>query len=398
MRDDWREVALGEIFQVTNDRLGVHTAEPTVFSVTKYAGLVRAEDYFGKRVASAQLDTYKVLHADDWAYSTIHIDEGSIARNRLSEWGVVSPMYTTMRIKSAEALPFFCELVLRSPMMLETFRRMQQGSVNRRRSLPWNTFASIRIRLPQLSEQERIVDLFTGLDKTVEIARKAAAHLLQASNVLRAALPEAEYVPLGEILTAIESGTSTKPIEGAGPRRRMLTLAAIRPARFNPKETKDVGIAPLPDRARLHDGDLLITRSNTPDRVGHVAIARGVEDRTYLPDLVWRLVPNPRLAAGDYLAQVLSSAPLRAEITASASGTSQSMRKINKTNFKKIRVPLPALQRQAEYVAPLARAGDAYAAAVRHLDQLCDLRSRLLKVVLSGDHEIPESYDQLLAD
>lgn len=185
MRDGWDEVALGDLFEATNQRLGLRTEEPDVFSVTKYDGVVRASEYFDKRIASAKLDSYKVLEPNEWAYSTIHIDEGSIARNRLGVSGVVSPMYTTMRLKSARVLPYFCELVLRSPRMLALYGAVQQGSINRRRSLPWKVFCAMTIPLPPLPDQRRIVDLIEALDDAIAAAEKSLNVSRQAARQIR---------------------------------------------------------------------------------------------------------------------------------------------------------------------------------------------------------------------
>ena len=94
-----------------------------------------SDEYFDKRIASANLDAYKPILQDGWAYSTIHIDEGSIARNTLGCPGVISPMYTTMRWISEDDEPTFFELLLRSPQMLAKYRDNAQGSINRRRIL-----------------------------------------------------------------------------------------------------------------------------------------------------------------------------------------------------------------------------------------------------------------------
>lgn len=397
MRDGWREAPLGELFATTNDRLGEHEAEPEVLSVTKYDGVVRARDYFDKRIASARLDTYKVIAPDDWAYSTIHIDEGSIARNGLGVEGVVSPMYTTMRLISGDVLPYYCELALRAPGMLLRYRDAQQGSIDRRRSLPWKTFCALTIPVPPLQEQRRIVDLVLAVDSAALAAEQARAALLVLQTQLRNRALAAPSVPVGRVLRAVESGTSTKPVDGDGPRRNQLTLAAIRPGVFHPEAVKDVGPANLPERARLRDGDLLITRSNTPERVGYVAMATDVPPDTYIPDLVWRLVPDETAVSREFLAEYLSSPTMRAKITASASGTSESMRKINKTTFASLPLPLPSLAEQETYLAPLRALRQARTAQEITQRRLVDLRANLLTALLSGEHEVPDTYDELLA-
>jgi type I restriction enzyme, S subunit len=103
---DWQQITLGRLFSADNSKLGPNAVEPTVMSLYKYAGFVRADEYFDKRIASEKLDGYKPVEPGGWAYSTIHVDEGSIARNNLGETGVISPMYTTLKWRGeGAALP-----------------------------------------------------------------------------------------------------------------------------------------------------------------------------------------------------------------------------------------------------------------------------------------------------
>jgi hypothetical protein len=247
-----------------------------------------------------------------------------------------------------------------------------------------------------LEQQRRIVDLIGVIDSALVAARLSMGWLNDLLETTRSLLPAGALEPVGDCLTAIESGVSTKPVEGPGPRKNVLTLAAIRPAAFDPTGVKDVGVARLPARGLVRDGDLLISRSNTPDRVGFVCLARDVPDDTYLPDLAWRLVPDESKVLPSYLEQALSSQQFRTQVTAAASGTSASMQKINRTNFSALTVPVPDLEAQRAYVEPLAAMGESLAALARSEAELLPLRSHMLTVLLSGEHEIPASYDELL--
>ena len=152
MREGWSRTTLGEVFEPLSVRVGSIGIEPPVLSVTKHSGVVLASDYFERRVASDSLANYKALAPNDWAYSTIHIDEGSIARNNLGTAGAVSPMYTTMRFATSSHEARYFELLLRSSEMLGRFSSSQQGSINRRRSLPWRAFSAMEVQVPALSE------------------------------------------------------------------------------------------------------------------------------------------------------------------------------------------------------------------------------------------------------
>lgn len=207
MRDGWAKVTLGEIFEATSERLGRHDQEPPVLSLTKHDGVVRSADYFDRRIASARLDEYRVLRANDWAYSTIHIDEGAIARNRLGVDGVISPMYTTMRLRSGRVIPEYLDLALGADVMLAAYRSRAQGTVDRRRSLRYGAFAAIPVALPPLSEQRRVVDLGAAFDAAATGARVAERARASSRDLLRAAVNQVtEWKTIGDVITVAKAG------------------------------------------------------------------------------------------------------------------------------------------------------------------------------------------------
>lgn len=169
MHNVWSKIRLGDVFAVSKKKLGAHEFEPPVFAISKHDGVIPSSDYHDRRVASAKLDGYKILPDEGWAYSTIHIDEGSIARNSQGLTGVVSPMYTILNWTSSENDPSYFELLLRTPQMLARYGDMAQGSLERRRSLPWKLFSSIEVDVPTLEAQHRIVDLMASIDTVVNL-------------------------------------------------------------------------------------------------------------------------------------------------------------------------------------------------------------------------------------
>lgn len=394
MREGWVETTLANVLTRRSDRLG-KGPEPRILTVTEGAGLVDQLAHWGRRVATEDVSAYKVVDPGDVVYNVYLLWNGAIGQNLFRERGVTSPVYEVFTPK-AGVEPRYLGLLLRSPLLLSAFDSISIGSIQRRRRAPWQDFERISILLPPLAEQRRIVDLIGALDDAIAAAEASASATDALSQRSRDALPAGPVRPIGEVLVGIESGTSTKPVRGDGEKVFVMTLAAIRPGRFHGAEIKDVGAAVLPRKARLMESDLLITRSNTPDRVGYVCVARGIPDNTYIPDLVWRLVPDERQVTKNYLEQALSSTRLREAITGSASGTSQSMRKINKAGFSRIEVPIPGIEEQNAYVAPLRQLARVRKEYDSLLAGLLTLRSNLIGVLLAGEHEIPDSYDDLM--
>lgn len=258
---------------------------------------------------------------------------------------------------------------------------------------------SIPISVPSLAEQRRIVDLLASVDATIEGLQAEADTVNGLLAQVRADVPMADEVSLGAVLDGIDSGRSVvangdAPVAG---HPRILKLSAVQPGRFVASEAKYlIDSSDLPPKALVRDGDLLMTRSNTPDRVGFCAVAREVPEETYMPDLVWRLRVRAEVVSVEYLEHLLSSDEMRSRVMSTASGTSMSMRKINKRGVSAVRLPLPTLDEQRAYVQKCSTIKDALQALETERDNLRQVRSALLAGLLSQALPIPESYDALL--
>lgn len=139
-----------------------------------------------------------------------------------------------------------------------------------------------------------------------------------------------------------------------------------------------------------------MTRSNTPDRVGFCAVARDVPPDTYMPDLVWRLRVDESRCLPGYLEHLLASEKMRSRVTATASGTSASMRKINKRGISTVCIPLPEPGRQAAYVETCEAVVNTLTRMTVEVDALRAMRSTLLTGLMDRSITVLDSYDNVL--
>ncbi|GGM53909.1 hypothetical protein GCM10011608_43550 [Micromonospora sonchi] len=154
-------------------------------------------------------------------------------------------------------------------------------------------------------------------------------------------------------MLGIDNGKSAQSAGEATPadEYRILKSSAVQRGWFKPSEAKALaeGVTFSPSHF-VKNGDLLITRANTPERVGFVAIARDVHKGTVLNDMMWRLRVDESRVSTNYLEHALSSRELRTRISGTSGGTSKSMVTINKRAFGAVRVSIPPLPEQGEYV------------------------------------------------
>lgn len=395
MRDSWTLIRLGELFALDNRKLGAHDEEPPVFSLSKYSGVVHAEEYFDKRIASAKLDGYKVLEPGAWAYSTIHIDEGSIALNTLGHTGVLSPMYTTMRWVSEDHEPQFFVYLLRSSDLLNMYRAHAKGSVNRRRSLSYNAFAALEIAVPSVAEQRRMVDLIDSVGSVQELAERVAAATATARALISAewfADANHDVFDLSEVATVVQGSSLPTELQGAQTGEvpwfkiadmgqpanifgyvaadTMVSLDEIeaRGGRVLPAGTvafPRVGGAVKTERKRI------LLRSAACDE-NHLAV---LPSDSVLPGVVLAYFENLRLG----------------ELARSGAVPS-----LNQRLIRSLRIPVPSAEAQARFVELI----DALRVEERDARLLSARAATALEAILadliSGRHEIPASYDELL--
>jgi len=135
-----------------------------VLSCTKYNGLVPSLEYFGRKIYSDDLTTYKIVSKGQFAYATNHIEEGSIGYQSNYDEALISPMYTVFQTNESINDNFLFR-VLKSTHYIHEYQKRTEGSIDRRGGLRWDEFSKIKVPVPELKEQSAIVKV---LDKATE--------------------------------------------------------------------------------------------------------------------------------------------------------------------------------------------------------------------------------------
>ena len=149
-----------------------------------------------------------------------------------------------------------------------------------------------------------------------------------------------------------------KPSNGYSPKGvpystnvKNLTLSATTSGYFKSDAYKYVDIEiPSDSKYWLKHNDILIQRSNSRELVGTACIYTGKDNEFIYPDLMMRIRAMNRIDIR-YLDLVLKAPFSRRYFTSSASGTSDSMPKINQTIVTNTFVPLPPIEEQRRIMA-----------------------------------------------
>jgi type I restriction enzyme S subunit len=258
---------------------------------------------------------------------------------------------------------------------------------------------SFPVPVPPLPEQKRIVGI---LDKAFEGIAKAKANAernLQNARALFESHLEAIFTQRekGWLDTTLEKMLAVQPRNGWSPPAAhhsdmgvpVLTLSSVTGFQFRPDKIKFTSAPTNPRRHYwIKNEDFLITRSNTPELVGHVAIAFGITKPTIYPDLIMRMNPAPDRMMTEFLYYQMRTPSLRKEITSRAQGANPTMKKISKGAVQTLPIRVPSISVQKQIVTQL----NSLTAETHRLESICqkklaaleELKRSLLHQAFSG--------------
>ena len=347
---EWPTVKLGEVAEQTNHRVG--ELDVPIYSVTKYDGFVPSSEYFKKRVFSMDIRKYKLCTAGDFAYATIHLDEGSIGISPV-KCGI-SPMYTTFRLNSLNISPDYLLRYLKSSRALTQYLTLGSGSAERRKSIKFTDLRKMEIPLPPLGEQKRIAEILGGVSKVIQ---KTKVQLLLVDS-----LGENKYLSLSKDADTFKSlkDLGVKKITGksivAKPDNehgvnQIIKVSAVSSGRFIASESKPLPADYEPNNLHeIHQGDLLFARaSGSANLLGACCIVDKEIQHLYLPDKVWKLEVDEDILPKVYLLQALRGREFRS-VAESHFSSSTGVKNIKTSVLMEFKIPVLKQDQLNDYV------------------------------------------------
>jgi type I restriction enzyme S subunit len=278
-------------------------------------------------------------------------------------------------------------------------------------------FRELRLLRPPAPEQRRIAALLDTIDAAIRKTQEIIAKLRQVKHGLLHDLltcgiddngepRDFEHHPeqfkdsplgtiprqwdarlLGDLIGRIEAGKSPscpdRPAEGD--EWGVLKVSAVRPAGLQARENKViVSQAHVQPAFEIHDGDLLITRANTPELVGLTCLVERPPPRLLLSDKTLRLVVDEEQADTRFLFYVSQMPYVRAQVETHATGSSGSMKNIGQGAIRGLLLKVPPRLEQAAIADRLTTLDRRQAEEHRHATKLRQLRTGLTDDLLTG--------------
>jgi len=349
----------------------------------------------------------EVTTASSKATRLYPVRPGQFIYNRLFAWkgsfGVVagdldgcfvSGEFPLFESDPSQLLVDYLFLYMNRPSVWESIEIESTGSTSVSRNR-WKEerFLEKLILLPSTAEQRRIVDLMSSVDSYVaalqqqaDAARSARSAVL--SELLSAGGDDWTETTLGDI---VEFGRERLDPRLLNPDELLCHWSIPALDEFNGPITepaKQIGS----HKFRVKQNAVIYSLLNP--RIPRFALVAGGANVVCSTEFA---VMYPSSKVDPRFLFVLGSSSLfQANVASSANGTTKSRERVRPSDLEGMQVRLPPIDVQQSIVDVVFSMDEVTQSADKAVVDAKNLRSGLLSDLLSGAHEIPESYDRLL--
>lgn len=398
MRDGWVETTLGDVAKVTSGfAFSTKSWKEHGIPVIKINNVRNGQ-------VSIENCSYIQEPVPEGA-SKFLLKQGDLLITLTGEIGAIGfvtqslPMYLNQRVGRLDLLArekvslefiglFFSLPEVRAEMW-------SHGKGNAQLNISPTSIQSLTINLPPLPEQKRIVDFISSVDSYIEALQQQLESAKRSRNAVLHALLTAggdDWVEksLGEIAEVIGGGTPSTTIgeywEG--------DIVWLTPTEISSQDGKVVSdsIRKITDLGFKNSGAQMLPKDSviltSRASVGFVALA-GKELCTNQG--FQSLIPKPSVLSKFLMFWIQLNRP---EFESRSAGST--FKEISKSNVKSIKLELPPLPEQKRIVEIVNTIDEVISQTELTISKAQNLRSGLLSDLLSGEHEIPVSYDKVM--
>ena len=172
---EWEAKKL-DLILIKNSNKNKGQKHSLVQSVSNKYGFINQDEMFEDRqVASKNTSNYYVIEKGHFAYNPSRINVGSLAYKFDNKTSVISPLYISFRannnyIKDDYLLNWFS-----TQQFLKQMDKSFEGSV--RNTLSYESLVKMKISIPSLDEQEKIVNILSSINKKIQTEKSVLEQL-----------------------------------------------------------------------------------------------------------------------------------------------------------------------------------------------------------------------------
>lgn len=247
------------------------------------------------------------------------------------------------------------------------------------RHLTRPVFNSLPFWLPERDKQDKIANILNLIFKLISVREKQIQELdkLIKSRFVEMFGDLKSSCKLARYITGLRSGKSLAGTEVCI--NKVLKTGAATFGWFDPEQYKYLPIDyfPLPEH-RVENGDVMISRMNTPDLVGASSYVFKAPKDMYYPDRLWKVIPA-RDTNPIFLWQLLWGNEIRKQIKEKSAGTSGTMHNISKARLLEIKSIDVPIQMQNQYANFVLQTYKLKLAVQKNLEKLETLKNSLMQ-------------------
>ena len=291
-------------------------------------------------------------------------------------------------------IPFYLYLV--SQQLEKEISDLARGATQR--NINRQMLREFTFQLPPLPEQKRIVDLISSVDSYIEALQQQLESAKKSRNavlheLLTGGSDDYKELKLSDVTDLITDGShfSPKTTDYGIP---YVTVRDIKDgfldldnaARINEDsylELEKNGCRPLPN-------DILFSKDGT---VGKVALVVGAERFVVLSSLAIIRSTNSVILP-KFLALTMSSSEFQRNAIGSKTGLA--IKRIVLKHLRDLRIKVPSIAEQQRIIEIVSEIDLLISYNLKVLAEGKKLRTGLLSDLLSGEHQIPASYDKVI--
>ena len=311
--------------------------------------------------------------------------------------GIISPAYHAFHGENVDSRFYYA--YFRSKNFINKDLKPHVYGIRDGRSIDIEGMKTIKIPCTSYAEQKSIGDFLTTLDHLItlhqrkfdklQVLKKAMLEKMFPKN--GSSVPEIRFKgftdaweqrKLGELLKTITTGKSVNSDDGAVAVGDIgiLKTSCVSYDRFNPYESKPVVKDELQSvKCAVEKDSVIVSRMNTPERVGACGYVSTDFPNLFLPDRLWKLKFQDNVDAY-FVYMMLVSSVYKEKITSMASGTSGSMYNIPKETFLNLQLVVPVQTSEQRKIGQVLRQlNDLITLHQRELEKLQNIKKSMLE-------------------
>jgi type I restriction enzyme S subunit len=397
----WKLYHLGELTQ-NNSRKNMTADELPTYSINNQVGFIPQNEQFDEGSYSDLDKTcYKIVKRGEFAYNPARINVGSLGLLKDKDAVIVSSLYVCFSLKREFSNLYFENWFTTTAFHKEILRNLE-GSV--REYLFYENFSNIRLPVPPLPEQKKIAEILRQCDKVIELKQSKIEELQKLKKTCLSKMfpKEGHNVPelrfpgftdaweqrkLGELVANLSTGKSVNSDDGSihDGEIGILKTSCVSYDKFDPTENKcviqnEVELVKCPVKKDC----IIVSRMNTPERVGACGYIAENYDNLFLPDRLWQLKFQDNMSSY-FIYTMLISPGYKDQIRSMASGTSGSMYNIPKERFLDLQVRISPNMNEQKAIGDYFRDIDNLITLhQRELEETRKYKKALMQLLLTG--------------